>query len=69
MDHVKQLHRGAGFVGLQRPKQVQLNTRIGLLPRGPLVLGFLHAVFTENPVAFLQNRLDPLRRLDLGHGD
>ena len=69
MDHVEQVHRRAGLVGLQGADQVKLNALETLPEGGPLALRLLHPVLAEDTVAFVQNRLDPLQRLDFRDGD
>ena len=69
MDRVEQVQRLACLVGLQRSQQVQFDTGIGFAPGWPFPGCFLHPVFPEQAVAFIQNRNHPFGGLHLGHRD
>ena len=66
---VEKLHRGAGLVGLQRADQVKLDIVEFLTEGGPFALRFLHAVFAEDAVAFIEDGFDAVERLNLADGD
>lgn len=69
VDGVEQLHRGAGFVGLQGADQVEVDVVKALAKGGPFALRLLHPVFTEDAMALFQHGLDPVQGLDLADGN
>ena len=69
LDHVEELDRVAHLVGLQRTDEMQLYALISRAQAGPLVLGLLHPVFSEDALAGGEERHDRLGRKGLGDRD
>lgn len=69
MDGIKQRHRIARLVGLQRTDQMQLHVIIGLLQTRPFLLRLLHAVLSEHELTRLKNGRDGIRRKGLADGN
>jgi bifunctional lysine-specific demethylase and histidyl-hydroxylase MINA len=58
LDHIEQRNGVLDLVGLQRPDQMELQVVIRRATRGPMGLGLLHAVLTENALAGRQRGSD-----------
>jgi len=69
MDAIEQRHRVLGLVGLKLADQMQRKVAMLLAQRGPLRLGFLHAVFAEYALARLDQRQDRVGAVRLADGD
>src|SRR5262249_27945542 len=63
LNHIEQLNRFFGFVGLEVADQMELRLRIDLLSFGVSVLRkrFLNAIFTKKSNACLEQRSDTLK--------
>ena len=55
VDGIEQGHGFCGLVALKRSYEMQFDVIEPFTERRPLGHGFLHAIFTKCPVAFLQN--------------
>ena len=69
VDRVEQVEGAGELVGLQRPDQVQRHAGEGIAERRPALLGLLHAVLAEHPLAGVEHGAHPVGRLNLGDGD
>ena len=58
LDDIKKRNRLAHLVGLERADKMQFNIPPALAQGGPFPGGLLNTVFTKNPLARLQNRLN-----------
>ena len=67
MDHIEQGNRFVRFVGLKLPDQMQLHAGVALLQRWPFGRRFLNAVFTEEHLAFVNQRLNIFGRAGFRH--
>ena len=66
LDHIKQGHRVADLVGLQRSNQVQGHVGIGFPQARPFIPRLLNAIFAKHSLTGAQKRHDPTCRDRLG---
>lgn len=68
LDHVEQVERLSGLVGLQRSDQAKFQAGQVAAPVGPATFGLLNPIFAEHPLAGAQRGLNRRVRLLLGNG-
>ena len=69
LDDIEKAHSIADLVGLQCPDQMQFQIRPCATVIRPMVLRFLHPIFTESTLTRRQRGIDSGLRLPLAHGD